>query len=236
MKEMIIVLPPEPEVLGAVRCIPQLQAAAYQGAIWLRGIPVTGETDLRIRQLPGIHTYVADDKGRLFPLGKPTPVMALPELDWQPLREFLPVSLPVSGLPGIANINAPVGLAPFNSDEMPNALLTDLTTWKAYAETAPAIRLEQTKFAVSVGDDVLILGDPLPPMPGKALVRRGLLIFPAGWHLDPPFILPLVETTLIPTGDALLLFDIDGSWQRIEQADFVNTTRSAVRATDYQQT
>lgn len=236
MREMIMVLPPDRDALAAVRCFPQLQAAIHNGEIWLRGIPVAGETDLRIRQLPGIHTYVADDKGRLFPLGKPTPVMALPELDWQLLQDFLPVTLPVSGMPVVLHAQASVGLAPFNINEVPNALLTSLANWKAYAETAPAIRLQQTKFAADSGDDVLILGDPLPPLPGKALVQRSLLIFPAGWHLDPPFIAPLVEATLVPAGDSFVLFDVDGSWQRIEQADFVNTTRSGVRATSYQRT
>lgn len=232
MKELIITIAvTDKESLGPVRCIPGLLAAEYEGLIWLRGIPANGPADIRLRQLPGIHSYMADEQGLLFPPGKPTPVRRLPDTTWLPLPGFIPVTLPVSGLPGVPVQQYMAGLAPCALEEESNALLTSLTYWKTYAETAPEVRLAQTRFAVNADGDVLVLGSPLPPVPGKALVLRGTMLFPAGYHFDPPAIAPLAETALNADKNALLLFDIDGSWQRIEEAAFVQTTRSAVRMT-----
>jgi hypothetical protein len=232
MKEMIIVLSKSDKAaLGSVRCLPGLAAAEEEGFIWVRGIQAEEKIDLRIRQLPGLHTYTLDAADNLFPLVGLTPVGKLKSLKWIPLAEYITVKLPISALPGKINLQHTIRLIPSGRSQAGNALLTELATWKTYAENAPLVRLQQTRFAVSGKNKVLIIGTPLPALPGKEYVLQDTLLLPCGFEFDPPVISELVITRLDPSKDSLLLFDTDGAWEKIPKTSFVSSTRSAVRLT-----
>lgn len=232
MNELIIVLSQtDKAALGSVRCLPGLKAAEADGFIWLRGIPVKEQIDLRIRQLPGLHTYTMDADHNLFPPGGLTPVSKLPSLHWVSLPDLITVKLPVSALPGKIGQQHPIRLVPCGQSQPGNALLTDLHSWKAYGEEAPLVRLQQTRFALSEKNKVLIIGTPLPALPGKEYVLQGTLLLPCGYAFDPPVISALVVARLDPSKEALLLFNIDGSWEKIPKEYFVASTRSAIRFT-----
>jgi len=211
--------------------MPGLQAADDNECIWLRGIDATTQPAIRIRQLPGLHTYRLDEDNNLFTPGAVTPISKLKSLQWLPLNQFITVTLPVSTLPGKINQKHPVKLVPTAHAAPGNALLTDLDTWKAYAETAPLARLMATRFAVSAGNQVLILGSPLPSLPGKEYVLNNDILLPCGYEFDPPAITALITSRLNPLQDALLLFDVNGNWEKIPFDVFVASTRSAIRAT-----
>jgi hypothetical protein len=232
MKELIMVLSQtDKTALGSVRCLSGLQAAEEEGFIWVRGIPAQEQIDVLIRQLPALHTYVLDEENYLFPPGGLTPVGKLKPLKWELLSSYITVELPVSALPGKVNQQHPIRLVPLGQSQAGNALLTDLATWKAYGEEAPLVRLQQTRFAVSQNNKVLIVGSPLPALPGKEYVLHDTLLLPCGYAFDPPEIGNLVIARLDPSKEALLLFDIDGSWEKIPKTVFVNSTRSAIRLT-----
>lgn len=232
MNELIIVLSQtDKAALGSVRCLPGLQAADDDGFIWVRGIAAQQETDLRIRQLPGLHTYMLDADNNLFPPSGLTPVGKLKALDWEPLSTFITVKLPVSALPGKISQQHAIRLVPSGRSQAGNALLTDLNTWKAYGEKAPLIRLQQTRFAVSEKNNVLIMDTPLPALPGKEFVLQDTLLLPAGFEFDPPVISTLIINRLDPSKETFLLFDIDGTWEKIPKECFVPSTRSAIRLT-----
>jgi trehalose-6-phosphatase len=57
------------------------------------------------------------------------------------------------------------------------------------------------------------------------------LLLPAGFEFDPPVISTLIINRLDPSKEALLLFDIDGTWEEIPKESFVVSTRSAIRFT-----
>lgn len=231
-KELIMVLSQaDKAALGSVRCLPGLQAAEDEGFIWVRGIPAPEKIDLRIRQLPGLHTYLLDADNYLFPPGGLTPVGKLKLLNWVNLSEYVTIELPVSALPGKINQQHAIRLVPSGRSQAGNALLTDLDTWKTYGEQAPLVRLQQARFAVSEKDKVLIIGSPLPALPGKEYVLYDTLLLPCGYEFDPPAISNLVITRLDPSKEALLLFDIDGSWEKVPKESFVSATRSAIRLT-----
>jgi hypothetical protein len=233
MKEMIMVLSQtDKAALGSVCCLPGLQAADDEEFIWVRGIPAQKKIDLRIRQLPGLHTYQLDADNNLFPPGGLTPVGKLKSLNWVALSSFITVELPVSALPGKINQHHVIRLVASGRSQAGNALLTDLATWKAYAEQAPLVRLQQTRFAVSEKNNVLIVGSPLPALPGREYVlQHDTLLLPCGYEFDPPVISNLVITRLDPLKEALLLFDTNGTWEKIPRTAFVHSTRSAIRLT-----
>ena len=232
MKELIIVLSQaDKAALGSVRCLPGLQAAEDEGFIWVRGINALGNIDLRIRQLPGLHTYTLDADNNLFPPGGLTPVAKLKPLKWVPVAEYITVKLPVSALPGKVSLQHIIKLIPSGRSQEGNVLLTDLATWKTYAETAPLVRLQQTRFAVSENNKVLIMGTPLPALPGREYVLQDTLLLPCGFEFDPPAISELVIARLDPSKESLLLFDTDGAWEKVPKNAFMPSIRSAIRLT-----
>jgi hypothetical protein len=232
MKEIILTLvEADKDALASVRCMPGLQAAIDDGLIWVRGIPAAVKPDLAIQQLPSIHTYKLDDENRLFPLGNVTPVGTLKPFKWIPIRDLISVELPPSGMPGRLNEKHTVRLVPSSREEKVGALITDLQTWHDYAEHAPLVRLRQTHFAVSANNKVIVVGDPLPPIPGKAFSLKNNILLPAGYDFDPPVIGSLIATRFNASKTSLLLFNIDGSCEEIHLSSLIPSSRSAVRLT-----
>jgi hypothetical protein len=215
--------------LGSVRTQPGLRAAEAGAWIWLRGLPADARPDLSVRQLPIVVSYRLGVEGWLFPAGRQTPVGRLPELAWAPLVEFLPLEVPVSAMPAKAEVVYGSRLIATNVEREASALITDLPSWKTYAETAPAARLRGLCFAASEEGSVLVMGTPLPPLPGKPYWALEALLLPAGYDLELPVIAPMLEEKLAPGGEALLLFAPDGSWERIPRSGIVPARRGAIR-------
>ena len=220
------------ETLGSVRHLPGLQAAEIAGQLWLGGLPATGELPPPVRGLPAVAIYGLDAEGRLFPNGQRTPTARLPAgLVWQPMRSFVPLELPTAALPAQGVPAYRVCLRPSARAEAAAGLLTTLATWHAYAETAPEIRLRCLRFAVAADARVLLLGTPLPPLPGQELWLREGLLLPAGFDFEAPLLAPLLREKLQSAADDVLLFAADGRWERVLNADILPVTRSAVRLT-----
>lgn len=231
-KEMVMLLSAaQYAALGAVRCLLGLTAAIDKDELWLRGIPYPEKTDPLIQQLPALHTWLLNDQAQLFPIGKLTPVATLKQLHWISLAELLPVTLPVSGMPALPPMPEPLQLARSAESQSGNVLLTTFDTWQQYANTASAARLRQLSFAVSADGQALIMGLPLPPIPGQEYVLQQQLLLPAGYCFTPPGIASIVSQQLNPAQTDFLLFRTNGIWERIPTTAFVKADRSAVRLT-----
>ncbi|PSL46653.1 hypothetical protein CLV51_103634 [Chitinophaga niastensis] len=232
IKEIVMQLPADKyATLGAVRCLPGLLAAVDDDVLWLRGIPFTGKPDPEIRRLPATHTFLLDETNLLFPTDSLTPVATLKSLHWKSLPELLQIVLPVSAMPAEITAKYQVQLAPAEKQQTTHALLTTLTAWCNYAETAPLIRLQPLTFAASDKNEVLIMGQPLPPIPGKEYVLQHKLLLPAGYEFNPAGIAFLVAAKLNPQQEDYLIFDATGTWECIPATAFVKAGRSAIRLT-----
>lgn len=232
MKEYVIILAEKDlEALGHIRCWPQARAAAHEGRIWLRGIFAKEQPAVKILQLPAQRTYRLDADNRLFPPGALTPERELPRLDWRPLSTFLPVDLPVSALPGKIQDQIMLKIVPATGAGKGAALLTEWPVWAAFVDTAPAIRLSRLRFAASADGKALVLGDVLPPLPGREYWMRDGVLLPGGYDFEFPVVAELVQKKYNPKNDALLLFDESGRMDSISKKHIVQTTRSAVRLT-----
>jgi hypothetical protein len=107
-----------------------------------------------------------------------------------------------------------------------------LEHWKAYAGTAPLIRLQRLSFAVCETGEVLIIGTPLPAIPGKAFTLQDNVLLPAGYDFDPPVIGQFISSLPGMGNDTLILFHTDGQWEKIAGHCFVHASRSAIRLTN----
>ncbi|NHA06339.1 hypothetical protein G7092_21195 [Mucilaginibacter sp. HC2] len=226
MEKILVLESKYRHTLGNLRGIPDLKAAADGELIWLRGIGMN--TDKHIASLPVLHRYTADSQERLFPDQHKTPTGKLSKLDWQPIKAFVPIELPVSAMPGKLFLPMTIRLSRSAAVQEVFALLTDLDSWKTYAEIATRTRLQPLRFAVSAKGDVLVIGHPLPQLPGQTFWAREQMLLPAGYDLCPPSLAHLVE---VPK-ETMMLFDPDGSWQSIPITHFQPAQRSAVRLTE----
>ncbi|TGD79545.1 hypothetical protein [Hymenobacter wooponensis] len=230
-ERVVVLAEQEAHALGTVRTQPGLRVAQAAGQLWLRGLPATGELALPLRQLPALASYALNAEGQLFPSGSLTPTSRLPDLVWQPIREFVPLEIPVAALPGQLASQHSLQLVPATHAPAGAALLTTLAAWQAYADGAPEIRLQRLRFAVSATNQVLVLGIPLPPIQGQELWLHEGLLLPAGLAFETPLIASLLARKLNPQQDSFLLFAANGEWERIEQHFLQPASRSAVRLT-----
>ena len=233
MSERLLVLPPpNAAALATVRDVPGLRAAQdADGQTWLRGLPATGELPLKIRHLPASANYRLDAENRLFPAGKQTPTSRLPTLSWQPLTEFIPLEIPTAALPGEAPPPYRLRLVPAARPQPSAALLTTWAAWQAYAERAPEVRLHRLRFAASGEGQALLVGAPLPPLPGHEYWQRGPLLLPAGLDVETPLLAELFVAKIQPPTHGLVLFTEPGDWSILPSDYLVPATRSAVRRT-----
>jgi len=210
--------------LGSIRQVPGWKAAADSSGIWLKGPVNNGVFQTALNSLPATATYLVDEKGRLFPRGKQTPVGLLAEMPWQLLADYIPVELPVSAMPGETKLKVQLALKRSSVEREIYALKTTVKDWKSYAQTAPAIRLQQLRFAVSEKKEVLVLGAPLPVLRGKFYWLNNHFLLPAGFDFDPP-----VLADLLPHNDDLTLFDEGGKTEILPAAAFASAGRSVIR-------
>jgi len=201
------------ESLGAVRCMEGLQAAEEGNCIWIRGINALLEMDKELLRLPATNTFIIDEENNLFLPGGLTPVA------------------PTAALPGKTNDKVKLKIIPSAIVRKGAAILTTLDVWKQYAETASETRLFATRFAVSEKNKVLIMGDPLPSLPGIEYWQTGNVLLPAGYDFEFSIMEEFVNKKLNENKSSVILFDKDGSWQKIDKSFFVISKRSAIRLT-----
>lgn len=217
--------------LGAVRCMQGLMVAEDEQYIWLRGTVANVEMENQLQALPVQQRFELDKNGNMFLQQAATPVETLPELSWQKPEIFLPVELPASAMPGIVESKISIRIVPTENIRESTGLLTTLDLWKRYAETAPAVRLNRNRFAVSGKNEVMIIGTPLPSLPGKEYWSVNDIFLPAGYDFEIPLVAGFLRAKLNVAKDEIILFDEEGNWQRIEKNFFVEAKRSAVRLT-----
>ena len=215
--------------LAAVRCWPGMSAAETETEVWLRCPMQHADLDQALRALPAMYSYRQDAQGLLFPMGGSTPVSKLPELDWLPMKQFILVELPGAALPAQLTQDYALQLLPSSEYHSGAALKVKLADWQAYAETAPEIRLAALHFALSATGDVLVMGEPLPPLPGVEYWLRGSILLTAAYDLEWPLLADLFNQRENSKGSYFMLFEKDGSWQKIEKRCFVPASRAGIR-------
>jgi hypothetical protein len=219
------------ESLGTVRALPRLSAAVDGELIWVRGIRQAEFSELRFRQIPAIYTYMVDEDDYLFGLAEITPVGKLKDLPWTSMIEFLSVDLPVSGLPCKLTEKINIKITPSDVLEKGSALLTDLHIWKLYIETAALIRLRKLKFAMREDNKVLIIGTPLPPIPGREFYLKNDIMLPSGYNFEFNIVWDMIPEILNPDKNSIILIDTQSNCHIIAESNFVDASRSSLRLT-----
>lgn len=236
MEEIILTIAKHDlQSLGSIRDIDGLKAAADEEQIWIRGINSIIMELSPVKQLPVRNHFTIDKNGLLFPADNITPTGVMKEMEWMNINEFVTVELPSSAGPGELPPPLFVSLIPSRKSDKGIALLTSLKIWKDYGETASRIRLSPLKFAVSENKEVLIIGEPLPSLPGREFWLNNDMLIPSGYDFEFSLMASIIKQKISNEG-SVTVFNTDGTWFVIDHHFFVPATRSAIRMTQKEET
>jgi hypothetical protein len=228
---VFLLAPSDEAALAPLRLAAGLEIAPGNQALWLRG-PAPDEALARaLSALPATARFERLANDRLRPLDSRIASQRLPDLRWTPLAKWCQVALPPAALAGTPPGPVPLRLVRSTEEQPPNLLLVDLETWTNFALRAAEVRLRPLRFAVSAERRVLVRGLPLPPLPGGRFVERGNVAVPAGFAWQPAVPVEVVRRLFAASGDALVLWQADGSCVRLHSDHFIPATRGAARET-----
>jgi hypothetical protein len=199
--------------------------------IWVRGQTLSESLARVLRRHPHARRYGVLPDGQLLSPGKLVPRGYLPDGPWRPLAEWLSVRLPELSATGRQPPPVPVRLIRACRVCEPSVLMTRIAAWCDYGGEAPQVRLNRWFFAAADDGRVVVRGVPLPPLSGERFTEHEGIAVPAGWTWHPPVEASVLRRVLGLEKQDLALLLSNGTWERIEGAQFVRATRSAVRAT-----
>ncbi len=232
MKEQVMVLAEaDVELLGELRCFPQLVVALQGNRLWLRGIPVGGEDQHLFLRLPATERYLLGVDDLLFLPGSVTPIAYLPSLHWKPIGDFIVPELPVAAYGGSFSETIEAKLVSSSMEQKAIGMFCSLSDLQAWVDAAPEVRIKALKFAAEEDGEVLVMGEPLPTIPGRALWECEGLLLPAGYKLEYAMFARTIRQQLDPEGMDWLVFQADGGWERVPKANLIPATRSGIRQT-----
>lgn len=228
--------------LGTVRLEPGLSVALVKatetaaGAAWLRGTEWSKEVEATVRRLPLTGLYQLLDDGQLIATGSRVPSGYIPKAQWVALSAWLKLTVQPALMagneppPGVA-----LRLVAAVDFQDANVLVTSGAVWRDYAIAAPAIRLRPLSFALHQDGRCVLLGHPLPPLPGDRFVlnEAARVAVPAGFAWSPavPGVV-LKQRLRLHEHDLALMTNREAglSIELVRAESFVRAARSAARA------
>ena len=200
--------------------------------IWLRGEEADPALRDRLLTLPARARYVPLADGALRAWGDRLESARLPELTWQPLRAWARVEFPVAAVSGALLMPEELRLVAGDraSTGGINAVRVSLADWLPWALAAPAIRLRELRMAVNESGVALVLGLPLPSVPGRHFCAHDGVILPAGRVCEPAVGATVLRRICGAKEGDWVLWD-EAGFQVLNRELFVPVTRASIRAT-----
>jgi hypothetical protein len=218
-----------------------VEACAAGDFVWLRGPELGPQFAAALLKLPALERGVPDTGGAVRRRDGSLPFARLPDGPWRLLRDVLSPArherLEPGPPPATVALQLVRGWRDFSKTgdarddpASPAAMLVPADGFAAYAFVAPAVRLRRWSFALSSDGQALVLGAPLPPLPGVALIDRGRLLIEAGFVWQPDLSPAAVRRALAPqiVANDWVLWTSHGA-EVVPASSFVAASRSAVR-------
>lgn len=223
---------PEAEAssLGELRLAEGIEVAEAAGIVWLRIATASQIAPETLLKIPARERRVLSADGKLYAAGKRLPEGRLPTgLQWTPLRDWLKIKSPKVSPPAKVVAKSDLRLKPGGELRDAAALLLELAAFEKYAAAASELRLSRGKFAVRADGYMLVLGTPIPSLPGTRFsVEEGIAV-PLGWHWEPQLSAKVVAKLFKLRPDDLVLWESDEKCCIIRAEQWLPVTRGAVR-------
>jgi hypothetical protein len=224
----------------AARSSAQVASLRLQGGIdvheghdglWLRGASASPQVWRELAAVPSAERFVVDGAGACRAVGQHLPAATLPTGPWQPLASWCTVALATTAAPAAVPLAVPLRAVRGGAETAANVLRTSLVALGAWADGAALVRLLPLRFAASPHGEVLVHGQPLPPLPGAVFVEAHGVALPAGCEFAARVPRELVAVRLqLQPGDLALCADT-GAIELVRALAFVQLSRAAVRTT-----
>lgn len=178
-------------------------------------------------------------------------------MPWQPVAELFAVRLPTAAVAAARPSRDRLRLCLIRGGPQrpPAALEVTLDQLCAWVGGAPRVRLQGLRW-LRRGEHALVLGQPLPPLTGRSFVAKDRLLFPAGFHWQPPVSAATVlaacrgatvqnagraarqaeveaakaEVEAAEADDDWLIWESNDRWSRVDDSAWAALSRGGVRA------
>lgn len=217
--------------LAALRLFPNIEFAEIAGAYWLRGSSLDDALEHELKKIPGLSRFALLPSDKLRPIDSRIPDRTLPSALWQPLKEAVRATLPVAALSGENMQRIPLVLVRDAEERPALALMLSLDAWLEFAAGASLARLALLRFAAMENREVLVLGSPLPGMPGLRYAGNEAILVPCGFTWSPKVEPGVLRQLFELQPDDWVILHEDHTHQVIRAEQFVPASRSAARRT-----
>ena len=174
--------------LARHRLEPGLEVTRTEHAVWLRTHDAGSESSPTRRVLAALP---ARDRFHWLPddtLRRPDrriPETVLPSTPWKPIACWFPIEMPAAAWPASAPPGVTLHRVPSTDEHEARLVLVELGDLAAFVRSAPRARLEPLRYAVNSRRQALVLGRPLPPIPGTRFSLHDGIAVPAGFTWAP---------------------------------------------------
>ena len=218
--------------LAGLLPFPDIRVSELAELVWIRGSSANDEAlESVLRTLPVIERYELVGADRLRPSGRLVPTGRLPRLAWRPLKDWTRLHFPSARLPAsdsdIDNV-APRLVESSGRMRVADVLLADGNVFRDFVLYAPEHRLFVLKYVVDTAGKVLVLGTPLPSIPGERFALRSRIAVPAGLEWSPALSENVMVQWLGLAPARIALWHADGSLSEIDRSQLAPVTRSSV--------
>ena len=164
----------------------------------------------------------------LFNWGDKVPFEKFENLKWILLYEYFNITFPVSALSGELKEKISVSFIPGDHPTSSLALVTNFFHWKDYCLSNSKLRTDKLKYSLSDDSRVIVIGEPIPNIPGIDYLLEGNLLWPTGLDFEFSFMKQLLLDKTRDT-DNYYLFDKDGNYEEIKKENVGKVDLTALR-------
>lgn len=172
----------------------------------------------------------AQSDGQIVPYGSVLPEGFMPKGPWIALSDWLSVSLPRKRFAAPLDAQVTLQLVRSTHPQTATILRTSILDWANYVATAFRARLQRLLFAAS-SKQVLVMGQPLPPIPGEQFYVCAGIATPVGFRWTPTLNAKVLSQMFHLENDDIAVLLPEGEYVIVRNDDWVGATRSAVHLT-----
>jgi hypothetical protein len=200
------------------------------GAYWVR-LETNQAAQLERLACVGAGRLMIENDRWLVRPGERIAIAKLPaDLSWEPLDDSLELQLPPAGFaaPRDALQRQPLRLIRGGRPLQPTAMLASLVDFHRWVDTASEIRLRRLKWVQRAGE-VLVMGEPLPPIAADYFIRTDHVLVPAGYVWTPAVTAADVKAVFAIEQDQWLVWESNQSWDAVDEDAWMAVRRASVR-------
>lgn len=246
--------------LISLRDRPEFEGVINGTDLWMRVDCSIAKDAVRILALvPDAELFSLDERQRLTPINRSVPVGLLPNgLEWKPIGHLTRLWLPAllqdthdNGRPADSSSSSALPMRlnlkwiPSKQFVAPGGMLCAFSDWSSYVLNNIHSKWQTLRFACrgesglethtkgkTSGLNTLVVGEPIPSIPGVRLVNCEQVLTPLAFTWSPGVPAQAIRRALRVAESDWLLWESEPSLEILLDSKLIATTRASVRATE----